>query len=387
MSEISGSVSPGFEPVRDAFARNFETQGEVGAALCVYRDGSPIVDLYGGVADPTTGDPWREDTLTLVFSSTKGITAACIALLVERGQLDLDAPVARYWPEFAANGKAEISVRCVLTHRAGLAAVAGDLTLEEVLAWDPVCAAIAAQAPEWEPGTKHGYHARSYGWILGEVVRRITGESIGRFIAKQIAGPLGADFFVGLPAEYDERVAPTLPAPAPTDPKMLELRERFMGPDTLLGRVLSGPSNLFEYGPMWNTRELRAAEMPSSNGICSGHALARIYASMVGNVDGFRLLSEESVRHACEVHSDGPDAVIMMPMRFGLGFLRPPSLAPACPDACFGHAGAGGSLGFADPERRIGFGYVMNQMKLGLVADERASGLVEALYDCLGREP
>ena len=383
MAEIQGSVAAGFEGVREAFARNFDDHEEQGAAVCIYRDGAPIVDLWGGVADPLTGEPWLSDTLALVFSTTKGVTAACIAMLVERGELDVDAPVARYWPEFAAAGKQGVTLRMVLAHQVGLPAVEGDFTLEEALGHDEVCSALAAQTPAWKPGTKHGYHVRSYGWMLGEIVRRVTGESLGHFVAKEIAEPLGLDFFLGLPEAEEARVAPIIPAPDLDDPKARELRDRFMGPDTLLGRALSGPSNLFEYGPMWNTRPLHVAEMPSSNGICSARGLSRLYAALVGPVDGVRLLTAESVARVCEVQSDGPDAVIMIPMRFGLGFSLPPSLAPACSAACFGHAGAGGSLGFADPERRIGFGYVMNQMKLGLTGDARAAGLAEALYGAL----
>jgi CubicO group peptidase (beta-lactamase class C family) len=385
VTEIHGDVAAGFELVRDAFAKNFTETGEVGAAVCVYRGGLPVVDLWAGVADPETGRPWTADTLVLVFSTTKGVTAACVHALVERGKLDLDTPVARYWPEFAANGKGGITLRDVMTHRAGLADVKGDLTLEDVCAWHPVCEAIAAQAPSWEPRTQHGYHVRSYGWILGEVVRRATGSTLGEFLAREVAGPLDADFHVGLAEEHEPRVAPIVPAPVPTDPEQLALRETFMGSDTLLGRALSGPSNLFEYGPMWNGRCLHATEMPSSNGIASARGVARIYASLVGEVDGLRLLAPETVTAASALQVEGNDAVILVPTRFGLGFMLPPVLSPSCPEGCFGHPGAGGSLGFADPERALGFGYVMNQMHLGLTGDPRAASLVEAVYMSLGR--
>ncbi|HVN40023.1 MAG TPA: serine hydrolase domain-containing protein [Myxococcota bacterium] len=384
---IEGRVSKGFEPVREAFAHNFEAHGEVGAAVCVLRDGEPVVDLWGGLADPATRRAWERDTMALVFSTTKGVTAACIARLAERGVIDVEAPVARYWPEFAANGKAEIRVSDVMTHRAGLAEVEGRFTLEEACAADAVCAALAKQAPQWPPCSAHGYHARTYGWILGEVVRRATGERFGAVLAREIAAPLGLeyDLFVGLPARYDARVARTLPAPAPTDPKERELRERFMGPDSRLGRVLSGPSNLFEYGDMWNTRLLRGAEMPSSNGIATARALARVYASLVGPVDGVRLLSPETVARFRAPQVDGPDLVILVPTRFGLGFALPPMLSPEAPASCFGHPGAGGSLAFADPDSRIGFGYAMNQMQLGLTGDARAASLVRAIYASLRR--
>ncbi len=382
MAIVHGSCAPGFEAVREAFARNLAKR-EVGAACCVHRDGRPVVDIWGGYADREARRPWLRDTSVLLFSSTKGPTAALVHLLVERGVLDLDAPVARYWPEFAARGKQAITLREVLSHRAGLAAVDGELTLEQVLAWDPVCAAIAAQAPNWEPGAAHGYHARSFGWILGEVVRRATGTTPGQLFAKEVAGPLGLDFWIGLPEREEGRVATLYPAPEPTDPEELALRARFLGPETLLGRVLEGPSRLFSYGPMWNTRALHAAEMPSSNGIGSARALARFYAALIGEVDGVRLLSPAALATATTSRVHGPDRVLLFPTHFALGFMLSPSLCAAAPESAFGHPGAGGSLGFADPETGIAFGYAMNQMQLGVTGDPRAESLVSATYACL----
>jgi CubicO group peptidase (beta-lactamase class C family) len=382
--EIHGTVAPRFARVRDAFADNLGHHGDVGAACAVYQDGRLVVDLWGGLADPGTGRPWAEDTLGLVFSTTKGMTAVCAHRLAERGALDLDAPIARYWPAFAAAGKERITVRAALSHRAGLAAVDGDLTLDEVLAWDPVVAAIAAQAPNWEPGTRHGYHARSYGWIAGEIARRITGKTLGRIFADEVARPLGLDFWIGLPEVEEPRVARILPAPPPADPAMREFLALAMGPTTLLGRVLGGPSQLFAYDDMWNRRALHAAEMPSSNGIGSARAIARMYAAVVGEVDGVRLLRPETLAAACAVQSDGEDVVLRLPTRFGTGFMLPPTLCPFAPSTAFGHPGAGGSLGFGDPAARIGFGYVMNQMKLGMLGDLRAARLAEAVYASLG---
>ena len=380
---IRGRVAPGFEAVREAFAKNFAEHGELGAGVCVYRHGVPVVDLVGGVADEASGRPWDPGTLVLVFSTTKGVTAACVNLLVERGKLDLEATVASVWPEFAANGKEAITLRDVLTHRAGLADVKGELTLDEVCAWHPVCEAIAAQPTNWEPKGEHGYHVRTFGWILGEVVRRATGRTVGQWLSEELCGPLGADLFVGLPEALEPRVAPIVPADPPTDPKALAIRERFLGPDTLLGRALAGPSNLFSYGPMWNARNLHATEMPSSNGIASAHGLARFYASLVSEVDGIRLLAPESVERARAVQVEGRDKVILVPTRFGLGFMLPPSLSPGCGEGSFGHPGAGGSLAFADAETGLGFGYAMNRMHLGLVGDERAASLVRAVYASL----
>jgi CubicO group peptidase (beta-lactamase class C family) len=369
-----GFAEPGFGAVADAFQANFADRGDVGAAVCVYVDGRPVVDLWAGMADREAGRPWEDNTLALVFSTTKGITAGIVHLLVERGELDVDAPVARYWPEFAANGKEGITVRWVLGHRAGLAAVDGDLTLDDVLGWDGVVRAIAAQAPNWEPGSKHGYHARSYGWILGEVVRRVTGRSIGQFFADEIAGPAGLDFHIGTGAGDVERVARLYP-PEP-DPKVRAAMEAFMGPETMLGRVLSGPSNLFAYDNRWNRPEFLAAEMPSSNGTGTARAVARFYAACVGEVDGFRLIGPDTLARACEVQSSGPDAVIGLPMSFGLGWMVP---APGGGPGSFGHAGAGGSLGLADPVRGYSLGYVMNQMQLGVTGDDRSTSLVAAV--------
>ena len=210
-ANFGGVAAPGFERVADAFAENFEKSGEVGAACCVYVDGQPVVDLWGGLANRDEARAWRRDTIVITFSSTKGPTAVCANKLIQEGRLDPDAPIAQYWPEFAANGKAKIPVRWALSHRAGLAAVDGTLTLDDVFGWDRVVEAIAAQAPNWEPGTAHGYHARSYGWIVGEIIRRVTGESMGQYFAREVAKPLDLDFYVGLPASVEARVATLYP--------------------------------------------------------------------------------------------------------------------------------------------------------------------------------
>jgi len=374
---IHGEVAPGFESVREAFARNFAEHGEVGAAFCLHHRGEKRVDIWGGVADRETGRPWDRETIQIVFSATKGVTAICIHRLAEAGLLDLDAPIAKYWPEFAAEGKGEIPVRWALSHRAGLAAVDGELSLDDVLAWDPVVRAIAAQAPNWEPGTAHGYHARSFGWILGELVRRVTGLSIGAWFAREIAAPLGLDFWIGLPESELARCARLIP------PEQEISFADLLGSDSLSARVMSGPSNLFAYDEMWNRKEVLAAEMPSSNGVGDARSLSRLYAAVIGEVDGIRLLTPSTVEAARQVQSKGPDKVIMVPSTFGLGFALEQMLGPGCGSQSFGHPGAGGSLGFADPEAELAVGYVMNQMKLGIKPDERAAGLVAASYGCI----
>ena len=380
MTSIHGHVDGRFEAVRDAFTANFAMHGDVGAACCVYVDGHPVVDVWGGLADAATRRPWEQDTVQLVFSASKGVTAICAHLLVQRGLLDLDAPVAAYWPEFAAARKTDIPVRWVLSHRAGLAAIDGALTLKEVLAWDPVVAAIAAQAPNWEPGTAHGYHVRSFGWIVGELVRRITGLSPGAFVAREIAGPLHLDFWIGLPRRELARCAILIPPEGGTA-SLVDL----LGAESLTARAMRGPSDLFDYTDMWNRPEILAAEMPSSNGVGNARALARLYAALVGEIDGAaRLLSAGIVAAASAVQAEGPDQVLLLPSCYGLGFILPPMLGPGCGPRSFGHPGAGGSLAFADPEARLGFGYVTTRMRFDPSGDPRSAGLVEAVYRSLG---
>jgi CubicO group peptidase (beta-lactamase class C family) len=379
MLRIDGIAAPGFEPVRDAFAANFTERGEVGAALSVYHRGYPVVDLWGGVADPATDRPWREDTLVLVYSMTKGVSAVCAHLLVERGLLDLDAPVARYWREFAARGKDVVPVRWVLSHRAGLAVIEADLTRDETLAWFPVVEALAAQAPNWEPGTQHGYHLRSFGWLVGELVRRIDGRMIGRFFAEEIAAPLGLEFWIGLPEVHEPRVATLVPPPAAFHEMLAGLP-----PDVLLGRATSGPSGHFAYDARWNERALHACELPSSNGIGTARAVARLYASLIGEVDGMRTLRPETVATATTVQSHGMDAVLLRETCFGLGFMLPPSLVPGAGPRAFGHGGAGGSVAFADPDAGLAFTYAMNHLRFDPRGDPRSESLVRATYSALG---
>jgi CubicO group peptidase (beta-lactamase class C family) len=375
---IHGQVARGYEAVRDAFAANFEQHGDVGAACCVYGGGDVLVDLWSGFADLAGGRLWEEDTIQIVFSATKGITAACVLALSERGALDLDAPVATYWPEFARNGKAGIPLRWVLCHRAGLAAVDGDLTLADVLAWDPVVQAIAAQAPNWPPGRGHGYHARSFGWILGEVVRRVTGRSIGAFVREEFARPLGLDFWIGLPASELPRCARVLP---PEEPLSLGA---LLGETALTTRVMSGPSGLFAYDETWNRPELLRAEMPSSNGVGNARALARFYAALIRSVDGVRLLAPQTVAAAGVAQAAGPDRVIFIETRYGLGFTLQPTLAPGAGPRSFGHPGAGGSLGFADPDAGLALGYVTTRMRFDATGDPRTRALISALYRAHG---
>jgi CubicO group peptidase (beta-lactamase class C family) len=401
VTDIGGSVEPGFEAVADAFAANFSQHGEVGAATAAYVGGRKVVDLWGGVADRAAGTPYTEDTLQLVFSTTKGATAACAHLLAQRGALDLDAPVAEYWPEFKAAGKADIPVRWLLCHKAGLPYVDATLTLEETLAWEPVIRALEAQPPVWEPGTEHGYHATTYGWLVGEVVRRITGKSLGTFFQDEVATPLDLEFWIGLPDAEQHRVAPLLQwavlgggtgaEAMARDPELAELLDQFMGPNTLLGRSLTAPSGaIADAEGGFNNPAVRAAEIPAANGVTNARSVARMYAGLTGTVEGgpaMPLLDAAQVAIASERQTFGPDKCLYIETSFGLGyFVASPTTLYGGAKA-FGHTGAGGSVGFADPEHGIGFGYVMNKMGMTLSGDPRSNGLIRALYAAIGVEP
>ena len=379
---VHGHADAGWGAVADAFARNFTEHGDLGAACSVYADGRMVVDLWGGLADREAARPWRDDTLGITFSTTKGVTAVVCNRLIEQGRLDPEAPVARYWPEFAANGKDAITVGDVLSHRCALAHCEGTFTLDEVMAVEPVVRALAAQAPNWEPGAGHGYHARTFGWLTGEIVHRVTGTSLGAHFATELAAPLGLDFFIGLPAALEPRVARLYPPAADAGLQAL-IDQAMADPDTWLGKVMSGPAGLFRYDDMWNTRALHATEMPSSNGIGDARSLARLYAACVGEVatptGGFRALTDATVDRATVLRSEGTDVVLGLPTAFGLGFTGPAMLPPGVGPRAFGHAGAGGSLGFADRDAGIGFGYVMNQMQLGMTGDRRTETLVAAV--------
>ncbi len=389
MTRIDGEVAPGFEPVREAFMDNFTQHGDIGAAVCVYQHGRPVVDLWGGVADPETGRPWTRDTLQLVYSATKGATATAAHMLAERGMLDLDAPVAKYWPEFAANGKAGIPVRWLLSHQAGLVALDQPLPLTEALRWDPMTEALANQRPLWTPGTAHGYHGRTWGWLVGEVIRRVSGRSPGRFFADEIAGPLALDFFIGLPTSERSRVSRMVYRPPTVDLTTVsaeslpeELREQvaaWRDPHSFSNRAfaVTDPAAI-DFG----SPEVQAAELPSSNGIGTARALARMYAALIGEVDGVRLLAPETLAAATEEQAGGKDQVMVISSRFSTGYMLPTEGNLMTGLNAFGHTGRGGSLAFADPQHGIAFGYAMNHIISGS-DDVRAAALAEAVRKSL----
>ncbi len=393
-STVHGWTAPGWEGVRDVFAANFANGLEVGAGFSCYHEGVKMVDLWGGVADIETGAAWDEDTLMLVFSTTKGATAICANRLAQEGLIDVDAPVADYWPAFGRNGKDEITVAHILSHQAGLAWVDGSMTAEEALSWEPVIEALENQHPAWEPGSKHGYHATTYGWLVGEVIRRVAQRSVGTYFAEEVAGPLGLDFWIGLPEAEEPRVgrlisfippsvsvdAMAAEAAGEPDP-VVEMFKAFLGPDTPLGKALFAPGFALADSDIWNSRAMRAAEVPAANGITDARSIARMYSACIGEVDGVRLLAPGQVAEATRQRTEGPNFVLMdMDVQFGLGFMVHSSASPIGGQQSFGHFGAGGSVGWADPEAGLAFGYVMNRMDIGLAGDNRSLDLINACY-------
>ncbi|AXE86518.1 serine hydrolase domain-containing protein [Streptomyces sp. Go-475] len=385
--DVHGTVAEGFEPVRDAFVKNFATLGERGAAVAVYRDGQRVVDLWAGTKDVDGTAPWERGTAQVVRSATKGVAAAVLLLLHQRGQLDLDAPVGHYWPEFKARGKERVLVRHVLNHRAGLPVLDRSLTPEQALDPRRGPEAVAAQAPAWEPGTDHGYHALTYGWLVDELVRRTTGQGTGEWLAAQLTGPLGLDLWLGLPEAEAGRVGRVgrVEGPEPTGalrarPKR-SVTEAYQDPASLTRRAFAAITPF----PEQNDPAYRAAALPATNAIATADGLARFYATLIGDTAGAaRLLTPETVELARAEESAGPDRVLVVGTRFGLGYMLHGSASPLLTPGSFGHPGRGGALGFADPETGIAFGYVTNGFRRTVTADPRAQGLVRAVRGVLG---
>jgi CubicO group peptidase (beta-lactamase class C family) len=379
-ASFAGKTDARFRSVEEAFRDNFDRCGEVGASLCVYMDGTPVVDIWGGFADAARTRPWERDTIVNVWSTTKGITAACAHMLVQEGRLDIDAPVAKYWPEFAQAGKESLPVRMLLNHQAGLAAISEPLPPGSAYKWDVMTDALVRQAPWWEPGTQTGYHALTYGWLVGEVIRRITGKSVGQYFREEFAQPLGLDFQIGLPASEDVRVAEIIPAEP--DPNNYMFQQAMNNLESIQAKLAFNPPDLLGPGIV-NTREWRAAEIPAGNGHGNGRSVAAFYGALATG----KVLTPETIAAATVEQFDGIDCVLGIEARVGLGFILPSSRYPmGAGKRNFGHSGAGGSIGFADPDAGLGFGYAMNRMLNGLdgtLEDPRWRPLMDAVYAAL----
>jgi CubicO group peptidase (beta-lactamase class C family) len=386
---VHGACAPGFERVRAALAEILASGAEVGAALAVHVDGEPVVDLWGGHADAARTRPWGRDTIVNLYSVGKAVSAVCALRLVDAGRLDLNAPVARYWPAFAQAGKAHVLVRHLLTHQAALPAVAAALPSGAWADWEVMTEALAAQTPWWEPGAGHGYHVNTQGFLVGELVHRVTGHTLGAYLRDTIAAPARVDFHIGIGPELDARCADIVPRPASLEDE--DLRRRLaVDPATLSGLDLMrvnayrNPPEISGTGVV-NTRAWRAAAVPSTNGHGSARAVARLYSALAGDgqLDGVHVLSPELIARATAPQVSGEDIVLQRPTRFGLGFqltMRERPLGPS--PRAFGHFGAGGSLGFADPDARVAFGYAMNQGRGGW-QHPHVRHLIELVYAAL----
>jgi CubicO group peptidase (beta-lactamase class C family) len=371
---IHGSCDPRFERVGEVFAENFARRGEVGAAVCVYQNGEKLVDLWGGIADPETGMDWAENTLVCMMSVSKSMAALCVHRLIDRGVIALDATVASYWPEFAQAGKGAITVKQLLGGFAGLI-YADAAPPNSITNWEVMIRALEQQAPEWPPGTRGAYHSMSMGLLLGELVRRADGRRIAQFLREEIAGPLGAEYGYGLDDEQIARTARILPNPESVTTNAIADRT------SKLGRAWKARPAGAEY---YNSDEFRRGVFPSSNGHGNARSVARIYAalSLDGTIDGVEILKPGSIERLREEQWDGICGMTDRHFRYGLGFfLGGVPLAPLGPNrGAFGHPGAGGALGFADPENRISFSYSPNFMCGGAGVGERCESLVKAVY-------
>ncbi len=383
MGVVQGTVEAGFEPVRELFEQQFSKGEHAGASAAIYHRGRIVANLWDGVADVETGRAWERDTMAVSFSTTKGLAATCVHMLADRGLIDYDALVSKYWPEFAQNGKEMITVRHILTHQAGLAAVPSDLSSHDLLDWDAVIRAIERTAPIWEPGTETGYHALTFGWLTGELVRRIDGRSIGAFFADEVAKPLGIDdLYIGAPASVEPKIAKLV---EPVIPEAMRAQmQAMMGTESLTSRAL-GPSD-GKLNDVIDTPEGHQAEIPAANGVMGARGLSRLYACLgnYGELDGVRLMSEQRVRTMSEQLTYRADKVIIVPVGWSLGFMTGGAEGwPQGPrKTAFGHAGFGGSIGFCDPEIGMAFGLTLNKLGMDLIGYGRTATLAEVARKC-----
>jgi CubicO group peptidase (beta-lactamase class C family) len=373
---VHGHTDARFAAVRAVFENNFATGADVGASFCATIDGETVVDLWGGHADPAKTAPWQKDTIVNVYSTTKTMTALTALLIADRGELDFDAPVAKYWPEFAANGKAGVKVSHLMSHAAGLSGWKEPITKADVYDWEKCTSLLAAQAPYWEPGTACGYHALTQGYLVGEVIRRITGKTVGTVFREEIAGPLGADFHIGLPASEDARVAELIPPPPGTGIGQGE-------PSALMTNMSTNPGvDVSET----KTRAWRGAEIPAAGGTGNARAVAQIHTILAngGMAQGKRFMSEAGCRKALELQIAGTDLVLGMPVRYGLGFGLAGGMVPFPNPNSMYWGGYGGSIAIIDMDARATYAYTMNRMQGTTVGDVRGFGLIMAMWQAMG---
>ena len=393
---IQGQIDRAYAPVVDAFIDNFREREEVGASLCISVGHQVVVDLWGGFADAERTRQWTQDTIAVVFSCTKAATALCANILLERGQLELHAPVARYWPEFARNGKEHVTVAMMLNHTAGVPAFREPIKAGGYYDWDYMVQRLGDEEPFWEPGTRNGYHMMTFGWTVGELVRRASGKSLGTFFRDEVAAPLGLDFWIGLPEVHEPRVAGMVA----WRPKRGEPASEFTRALQSDWKSLQGLALLNSGGHNAGSREAHAAELGGGGGITNARALEGMYRPLAnrGRHAGGTFLQPATITRMSQVSVATPrDATLLIGTRFGLGFMKsmdnrhlqldggPQGIDSALlGEKAFGHVGAGGSIGFADPECELAFGYVMNRMGAGILLNPRGQALVDETYRMLG---
>jgi CubicO group peptidase (beta-lactamase class C family) len=374
MAEIDGFCDDRFQAVRQVLSTNLDSGADLGASVAISLDGELVVDMWGGWADQARTQPWQRDTITNVWSTTKTMAALCALMLADRGEIDFDAPVAKYWPEFAAEGKEGVCVRHLMSHTAGLPGWTAPMAPEDLYDWEKATSALAAQAPWWEPGTKSGYHALTQGYLVGEVCRRVTGQSLGTFFAQEVAGPLKADFHIGLPAEHDRRVSPVVPPVTPL------VAPEGLAPDSIAVRALSNP--LVGAEQSWE-EGWRRAEIPAANGHGNARSVAMIQGAVAcsGEVGGVRLLSPEGVNAIFRVQARGVDLVLGAPLCLGIGYGLNSDEMPISPNprTCF-WGGWGGSVVLVDVDARMVVAYMMNKMGEGTLGDDRGIGVILNAY-------
>ena len=399
---ISGYCEDNFIEARDIFEKSISSGFELGGSIAVEVQGKKVIDLWGGYLDHSQSKSWEENTLVNVFSTTKGIAAICLLQLIEKGLLDIEKPVCEYWPEFSVNGKENIPVKYLFCHKAGLCGVREPLESGAFTNWDLITSELAKQKPLWEPGTAHGYHAITYGHLVGELLRRIDGRTIGQYFKEEIAEPLNLDFWIGLPDSEFDRVSdiyPSKPGPLQYLFPLLTKLPRFVLPgrakflldfgDTSkpVGAAFNNPPISSNRGMEANTKQWRNAEIPAANGHGTARSIAKLYGILAngGSRDGIHVLSPETIEKGRQTQSDGKDLVLGgMRTRFGLGFMLGTENVSMGPNPnAFGHGGAGGSLGFSDPDNNISLGFVMNQMHQGITAWKTATDVAESVYKAL----
>lgn len=395
---LQGHYHTDYTDVAEQFVENFRSCGEVGASVCARVGNEVVVDLWGGIAEPESQTPWQEDTVSVVFSCTKAATALCAHRLIDQGLLDLNAPVSRYWPEFAQAGKEQVTVAMMLNHSAGVPAFREPIKPAGYYDWQYMIERLELEPPFWQPGTQSGYHMLSFGWTVGELVRRVTGQSLGQYFQQHIAAPLGLDFWIGLPTSVSPAIAPILAAPPETEPPISDFVEAVISDPNSISHLALFNSG----GHSANHLDAHRAEIGGAGGISNARSLSRMFQPLAnaGVIDsgsaesGDRLFSEAAVARMGEVSSATQwDATLLRPTRFALGFMKSMDNRQCKPgntesfiigDRAFGHVGAGGSTGFADPDAHLAFGYSMNQMGQGVLLNQRGQSLVDATYRSLG---